>query len=128
MKLSFRKYAPSFSKPRFLKKVNKYFRDMGVKTTYSALLLYHAFERRDIPLYAKNIILGVLGYLISPIDWLPDFTPLFGYTDDLGVMAFGLVTIACYINDEVRIKARKQLKNWFGELDLEQLAEVDARL
>lgn len=101
---------------------------MGIKTTYMALLLYHAFERKETPSYAKSIIMGVLGYLISPVDWLPDFTPLFGYTDDLGLLAFGLVSIACYINEEVRIKARKQLKSWFGELDLDQLAEVDARL
>ena len=128
MKMPLRKYVPSFSRPAFLKKVNRYFRDMGIKTTYAALLLYHAYERKDIPHYAKNIILGVLGCLISPIDWLPDFTPIFGYTDDLGILAFALVTLACYINDDVRIKARKHLKKWFGELDFEQLAEVDARL
>ena len=125
---SIRKYASGFSRSAFFKKVKKYFRNMGLKTTYSALLLYHAYERKDTPLYAKNIILGVLGYLISPIDWLPDFTPIFGYTDDLGILAFGLVTLACYINDDVKIKARKQLKDWFGELDFEQLAEVEASL
>lgn len=128
MKFSVKKYAPRFSKPAFLKKVSRYFRQMGLKTTYSALLLYYAYERKDIPQYAKNIILGVLGYLISPIDWLPDLTPVIGYTDDLGILAFGLVTIACYINDEVRIKARKRLKSWFGDIDLEELAEVDSRL
>lgn len=128
MKYPLQPYQPAYSEPAFFKKVQRYFRKMGLKTVYAALLLYHAFMRKDTPVFAKNIILGVLGYLISPIDCLPDLTPIVGYTDDLGVLTFGLVTIACYINDEVRIAARKQLKQWFGEIDLEELAEVDSKI
>ncbi len=128
MKDSLQPYQPEYSEPAFFQKVQRYFRKMGLKTVYAALLLYHAYLRKDTPAFAKNIILGVLGYLISPFDGLPDLTPIVGYTDDLGVLAFGLVTIACYINDEVRIAARKHLKRWFGEIDLEELAEVDAKI
>jgi len=49
-------------------------------------------------------------------------------TDDFGVMLFGLVTIACYINDSVRENALVQLRRWFKEFDREILAEVDAAL
>ncbi len=128
MENPFKKYIRHFSENHLLIKVQRYAREAGLKVVYSALLLYFAFTRKETPVFAKNIILGVLGYFISPIDALPDLTPIIGYTDDLGVLSFGLVTIACYINDEVRIKARKKLKTWFGEFDLQELAEVDGRL
>lgn len=101
---------------------------VGVKVTYSALLLYYAYERKDTPPWAKNIILGSLAYLLSPFDALPDLTPILGFTDDLGVLSFGLVTIACYIDEGVRGKAKERLHKYFKVVDEEDLVEVDARL
>ena len=128
MKNPFKKYASQFSENRLLKKVQAYFRESGLKTVYSALLLFYSFTRKETPVWAKNIILGVLGYFIAPIDAIPDLTPIIGYTDDLGVLSFGLVTIACYINEDVRIRARKKLRDWFGEYDVQELAEIDKQL
>lgn len=128
MKNPFKKYGDIFSENSLLSKIKQYFRDAGIKVVYSALLLYYAFTRKETPLWAKNIIIGVLGYFISPIDALPDLTPIIGYTDDLGVLSFGLVTLACYINTEVRGKARAKLRDWFGEYDEKELEEVDAQL
>jgi uncharacterized membrane protein YkvA (DUF1232 family) len=51
-----------------------------------------------------------------------------GYTDDLGVLSFGLVLIAGYINNEVRGNARKQMTKWFGEINENELDEVDDSL
>ncbi len=78
----------------------------GYSLIYSALLLYYAFRRKDIPRWARSIVIGGLGYLLSPIDSIPDLTPLLGYTDDLGILSYALVLIAAYINDEVREKAK----------------------
>lgn len=36
--------------------------------------------------HRKAIVVGALIYFISPIDAIPDLTPLFGYLDDLGVI------------------------------------------
>lgn len=101
---------------------------MGQQTVYSVMLMVYAFRRKGIPMYAKNIIIGALGYLLAPFDALPDFTPVLGFTDDFGVLSFALVTVAAYINDDVRIQARKSVKSLFGEIDLEKLRVVDARL
>ena len=101
---------------------------LGVKLTYSALLLYYAYERKDTPQWARNIILGSLAYLISPIDAVPDLTPFLGFTDDLGVLSFGLVTIACYIDNNVRENAKKKVYKYFKMVDEADLLEVDARL
>jgi len=101
---------------------------IGVKLTYSALLLFYAYDREDTPAYAKNIILGSLAYLLSPIDAVPDLTPLLGFTDDLGVLSFGLVTIACYIDQAVREKAKFRLHRFFKVVDEQDLIEVDSQL
>ncbi len=128
MKNPFVTYSKKFSENKLWKKFSRFARKIGIKSVYSALLLFFAFRRSDTPKWAKNIILGVLGYLLSPIDAIPDLSPILGYTDDLGVLGFGLVTVAAYINQEVRDKARKKLHDWFGDYDAEQLKEVDDKL
>ena len=128
MKNPFKNFGSFFSENKFWNKIKSYSRHAGLTTVYSAMLLFYAFKRPETPLWARNIILGTLGYFIAPIDAIPDLTPILGYTDDVGILGFGLVTIACYVNDEVKINARKKLKNWFGDFDLQELAEVDKQL
>ena len=62
----------------------------------------------------KATILGALGYLISPIDAIPDFIPVAGFSDDLGVLAAAIAAIGFYIDDEVKNKADEKLAEWFG--------------
>ncbi|RMF22634.1 MAG: DUF1232 domain-containing protein [Bacteroidetes bacterium] len=125
MKNPFRKFIPPLPEWQLLNHIGGLARQAGLKAVYSALLLFYAFKRKDTPGWAKNIILGTLGYLLTPFDSIPDLTPFLGFTDDLGVLSFGLVTIACYINDEVRIQARKKLREWFGDFELHELKEVE---
>jgi len=101
---------------------------IGVKITYSALLLYYAYQRKDTPAWAKRVILGTLAYLLAPFDAIPDLTPFIGFTDDLSVLSFGLVTIACYIDDAVREKAKFKINTFYKVVDEQDLLEVDERL
>jgi uncharacterized membrane protein YkvA (DUF1232 family) len=128
MKNPFKAYIKKFSEVKLWEKMKHYTKIAGIKSTYTVLLLFYAFKRKETPSWAKNIILGTLGYLISPIDAIPDLSPIIGYTDDVGVLGFGLVTIAAYVNDEVRNNARGKLKKWFGEYDSSELAEIDSKL
>jgi uncharacterized membrane protein YkvA (DUF1232 family) len=128
MKNPFEKYDSYFTENRLLKKIQKFAKHAGLKVVYSVLLMYYAYRRSDTPYWAKRIIIGVLGYFIMPFDALPDLTPIIGYTDDLGVLSFGLVAIAAYVNDDVRIKARLKLQDWFGEFNVEELSEVDKQI
>ncbi len=123
-----RKYKDKFSEGKLWTTLGKAARQIGLKSVYSVLLLFYAYRRKETPVWAKNIVLGTLGYLLTPFDMLPDLTPLIGYTDDIGILSFGLVTIAAYVNNEVRVQARKKLSTWFGTYNEEDLAEVDARL
>jgi len=128
MKERMQKYIPSFSEWKLKEKLARFASAMGVKTVYSVLLLYYAYRRKDTPSWAKNIVLGTLGYLITPIDVIPDLTPVLGFTDDFGVLSYGLVTIAAFINPEVRVKARIQLHSMFDEVYEKDLMAVDQKL
>lgn len=128
MKNPFEEYIKRFSEASLWKKVRNYANKAGQQTVYTVLLLFYAYRRSDTPLWAKNIILGTLGYFISPIDALPDLTPVIGYTDDMGVLSFGLVTIACYVNNDVKVKAKTQLKKWFKDYNEEDLKPIDKQL
>lgn len=48
--------------------------------------LYRYMRDKYVPWYRKSIVIGALVYFISPIDAIPDFAPLIGYLDDLGVI------------------------------------------
>lgn len=128
MKNPFKAYTGKFSETKFWQKLKHYAKQAGLKTVYVALLLFHAYKRKDTPSWAKHTILGALGYFLSPIDAIPDLTPILGYTDDIGVLTFGLVTVAAYVNEEVRKKAKAQLTKWFGAYNEEDLQEIDAKL
>ncbi|MFN8639757.1 MAG: DUF1232 domain-containing protein [Dehalococcoidia bacterium] len=54
-----------------------------------ALVRGLAFDRR-VPLLARVIPWLLVGYLVSPIDLIPDFIPVFGQLDDIAIVAFGL--------------------------------------
>ena len=128
MKNPFSPYIKQFSEAKLWTKLGKYARQIGLKSVYMILLLFYAYRRKDTPNWAKRIVLGVLGYLIMPFDAIPDLSPIIGYTDDLGVLSFGLVTIAAYINEEVRENARKRLQSWFGDYNMTELQEIDEQL
>lgn len=128
MKNTIKKYISNFSEIKLWDKLKNYARQAGLKAVYMVLLLFYAFKRKETPAWARSIITGVLGYFIAPIDIIPDLGPIIGYTDDIGMLSFGLVTIAAYINKDVREKARGKLSSWFGEYDPKELEEVDQKL
>ena len=45
---------------------------------------------RRVSVLAKAVPLFALGYLISPLDLVPDFLPILGQLDDLGLMLVAL--------------------------------------
>jgi uncharacterized membrane protein YkvA (DUF1232 family) len=99
MKNTFEKYKDKFSESRFWTVLKKTANRLGAKTVYAALLMYYAYQRKDTPTWAKRIVIGTLGYLLAPIDAIPDLSPFVGFTDDIGILSLGLVAIAGFIND-----------------------------
>lgn len=121
-------YRSKFSESKFWRFLEIRGKSLSQVTIYSALLLFYAYRRKDTPGWAKRIVLGSLGYLLMPLDAIPDLSPLIGYTDDIGVLSFGIVTIAAYINSDVRRLAKEKLEQWFDHIDEKAISKIDGRL
>lgn len=114
-------YREHYSDATFWDKLKRYSKVAGMKVVYPALLLQYLMKSDDVPLKAKLILSAALGYFILPIDFIPDFAPLLGFTDDLGVLLLIIRQMAVYITPEIRKNARNHLHKWFGEINDVQL-------
>ena len=108
------KYENKYSKQSFLTKIKKYGKVIGLASIYKALQLWYVLQKPEVPSSTKVIIMGALGYLISPLDFIPDLTPIIGYTDDLAAIAYALVQANGYIDDMVRDQAKGKIDTIFG--------------
>ncbi|MFS0654651.1 YkvA family protein [Bacillus sp. 179-C3.3 HS] len=104
-----------FQDHAFWEKLKKTAQKAGVSLVYAVLLLYYTLQKPDVPVKAKTLIIGALGYFILPIDLIPDAMIGAGYTDDLGAITFALFQVAMYIDADVKGKAKDRLSKWFGE-------------
>jgi uncharacterized membrane protein YkvA (DUF1232 family) len=107
-------FAKEYSDQSFWDKVLRFARIAGREVIEKALQLYFAAQSADTPAWAKTVIAGALGYFISPVDAVPDVTPIVGFTDDLGVLAAAIAAVIVYITPEVKHKAKEKMNLWFG--------------
>jgi len=107
-------YSEHYSEEGFWSKLKKYAIAAGRKCVELALQLYYSYQSPETPRWAKGVILGALGYFISPLDAVPDLLPG-GYVDDYGVIFLAVTTVAIYITDEMKDKAKREANKWFGE-------------
>ena len=109
----FMNYKDKFSKENFVEKIKRIAKRAGAKLVYAALILYYTLESDKVSTKDKAIIIGALGYLISPLDVIPDAIPIAGLGDDLAVLIYVLHKIWGDISEEVKSKAKNKLKEWF---------------
>ena len=119
-------YAEKFSEEDFWSKVKSKIKSAGLQLIYKAMQLYYATENPNCPTKVKAGIYAALGYFIAPFDFLPDFMPFAGYTDDLSAILLATMMAQAYIDDEVRGKARQKMGSIFGRKILENLPEEQA--
>lgn len=119
-----------YSEDSFWDKLKKHAIDAGKKVVYTALLAYYAVENPKVPMKAKLIIYGALGYLILPFDLVPDMVPVLGYGDDLTALLYAIGNIAGYINNDVRENALRKMGEWFGDVhvDDKDIIEIEGKI
>ena len=120
--LDFEKYEDKYSESGLWDKIRKNIAKIGVKVIYQALLLYYVAQSPNCPSKIKAGIIGALGYLISPIDLIPDIMPGIGYADDAAAIATAVALAQIYITDEIKAQAKEKLADLLGE---DVLANLD---
>ena len=103
-----------FTREGFWNKLSNYARDAGKDVVRSGLKLYFSAIDKKTPVWAQGVAFAALAYFISPIDAIPDITPIIGYADDAGVLATAIVSLRAYITAEVTRQANKKLREWFS--------------
>lgn len=120
--LDFEKYEDKYSESGLWDKIRKNIAKIGVKVIYQALLLYYVAQSPNCPSKIKAGIIGALGYLISPIDLIPDIMPGIGYADDAAAIATAVALAQIYITDEIKEQAKAKIADLLGE---DVLANLD---
>ena len=115
-------YANRFSANDFVEKISRIAKRAGAKLVYASLVLYYTLQSDKVSKKDKAIIIGALGYMISPLDVIPDAISIAGLTDDLAVLAYVLKKVWGDVDTEIKEKAKEKLTKWFDE---DEIAEID---
>ncbi len=120
----FMSYANKFSQSEFAEKISRIAKRAGSKLVYAALILYYTLQSDKVSKADKAIIIGALGYMISPIDVIPDAIPIAGLTDDLAVLLYVLKRVWTGIDPEIIAQAREKLSKWFDEEEINEIQNL----
>ena len=118
----FMKYKDGYTTEKFVDKISRVAKRAGAKFVYVSLILYYTLQSDNVSLKDKAIIIGALGYLISPLDIIPDAIPIAGLGDDLAVLLYVLKKVWGDVPESVREKAHAKLSKWF---DNDEMREAD---
>lgn len=75
-------------------------------------LFVRLFKDSRVPIKTKIICAGAFAYVLSPLDLVPDFVPVLGEMDDLGVVFYALNKMLNDVPENIIIE------NWQGKEDI----------
>ena len=119
----FMSYSDKFSSKGFVEKISRIAKRAGSKLVYTSLILYYTLQSKEVSLKDKAMVVGALGYLISPLDVMPDAIPIVGLTDDLAVLGYVINKIWGQVPPSVMEKAKDKLSTWFDEDEMQEVEE-----
>lgn len=120
----FMSYAGKFSAGDFTEKISRIAKRAGAKLVYAALILFYTLQSDKVSAKDKAIIIGALGYMISPLDVVPDAVPIVGLTDDMAVLLYVLKKIWVDVEHEIKEKAKEKLAKWFDEDEIKEIDDL----
>lgn len=118
----FMSYSNKFTNGEFIEKISRIAKRAGAKLVYASLILYYTLQSDKVSVKDKAIIIGALGYLISPLDVIPDAIPIAGLGDDLAVLIYVLNKVWGNVSEDIKEKAKAKLSKWFDE---DEIKEID---
>ena len=120
----FMSYANKFSQSDFVDKIANIAKRAGAKLVYAALILYYTLQSDKVSAANKALIIGALGYMISPLDVIPDAIPIAGLTDDLAVLLFVLKKVWTDVDPDIQQKAKERLSKWFDDDEIDESKDL----
>ena len=105
------KYAEDYSDDGLWDKIRDNVTSIGLTLIYKALQLYYVAQSPNCPMKVKAGIYAALGYLISPIDLIPDFSPVVGYADDATAIGMAILLAQMYITEDIKAQAQGKIKD-----------------
>ena len=120
----FMSYADGFSDSKFVRKIKEIAFLLGSKLMYVLLVLWHAMKSPSLAMSEKMKIIGSLGYLIVPMDLVPDVIAGVGYADDISVVMFVFKAIQNTIDDDVIANAKADLAELFPSENIDKELET----
>lgn len=111
----FKSHMPdAFSLSGFWRVIGKLANRGGRKIIILAMTLFHCLNDPETPAWAKSVIIGALGYLIFPLDFIPDALLGAGFTDDWSVILGAVATVAAHIKEDHKSKAAAIANRFLG--------------
>ena len=120
----FMSYANKFSQSEFVEKISRIAKRAGSKLVYAALILYYTLQSDSVSKTDKAIIIGALGYMISPLDVIPDAIPIAGLTDDFAVLIYVLKKVWTDVDPSILEQAKEKLSKWFDEEEICDITDI----
>lgn len=91
-------YGKHFSKGAFWSVIQKF--KSKLPFLRDVIAMYYCFLDDESPIWVKGLIIGALGYFISPVDASPDLIPIIGWLDDAVVINGALASVYIHIKPE----------------------------
>lgn len=98
-----------------MKKLIKKLKERAKHLKRETYALYLAYHDPRVPWHAKVVCVCIVGYVLSPIDLIPDFIPVLGYLDELILIPAGLALAIRLIPNEVMCECRSKAEENMGK-------------
>lgn len=121
-------YQEHYSESGLFAKIGKVCKKAGIKVIYYVLLLYYILIDENTSWEHKGIIIGALGYFILPVDLIPDFIPMAGFTDDVAALVACIKTVMRNITPSIKQKAVRKLSDWFTDVEYSKVEQYDEEI
>jgi uncharacterized membrane protein YkvA (DUF1232 family) len=82
------------------------------------ILLTRLVSDKRVPTSKKVFLGAVIAYIVSPVDFIPDFIPFIGYTDDLCIAIYALDNIMNHVDQQIIYE------NWSGKDNIIELVQT----
>lgn len=113
-----------YNEPAFWTKLRKVGNRIGANAVYYALALFYMMSSGKVSLRDKAYIAGALGYLIFPLDLIPDAIPVLGFADDISALLTVYKKMKDNLTPEIRGQVENKIREWFGDDAAENIQQL----